>query len=192
MNYTDAIIEIGKANGGYIIGKQIRERNIPSIYLTRMKRQGVVRSVAYGVSLLSDFPEDEFFTYALCYERAVYSRHTALYLNGMSNRQLEFIEANFPANYNIANIQGVRGYRTSEELYELGKSIVITLLGHEVNSYNIERCICDLFYYDDFDIEEKSFAIKSLDKSKLNYDRLFTYAKQMKVLPQVKSVFEVI
>lgn len=192
MEYINKIIKRGEANGGYVLGWEIEEGTNPRVYLARMVKQGILSNLSQGIYLLSGYLEDEIYTYALRYNRAVFSRHTALYLNGMMNRQLEYVEANFPRNYNTARICEIKCYRTSDELYELGETVAITPLGHKVNSYNIERCICDLFYYDDFDIEEKSFAIKSVDKSKLNYDRLFAYAKKMKVLSQVKSVFEVI
>lgn len=192
MNYIDGIISIGKTNGGYVACKDVVKKGIPSIYLSRLLKQGTLRSLARGVYILFDYPEDEIYTISLCYARAVFSRRSALYLNGIVNRQLEQIEANFPLNYNVSNIQRLQTYRTNKEQYELGQALVKTPLGHEVKSYNIERCICDLFYYDDFDIEDKSYAIKAVDKSKIDYDKLFSYAKTMKVLPQVKSVFEVI
>lgn len=192
MDYTEAIIDIGKENGGYIVGKNLSQKNIPRVYLARMERQGILNCLTRGIFILSNYPQDEFYTNALRYKKAVFSRHTALYLNNLSNRQIECIEANFPIAYNTEKIQNIKCCRLSRDLYELGKTIVITPLGHKVNSYNIERCLCDLFYYDDFDIEEKSYAVKAVDRTKLNYDRLFDYAAKMKVLPQVKSVFEVL
>ncbi len=192
MNYIDKIILIGKENGGYVVGKNITSKGIPSIYLSRLSKQGVLRYLARGIYILSEYPEDEIYTLSLRYTMAVFSRRSALYLNGMSNRQLDQIEANFASNYNASNIQRIKAYRIDKELYELGQTCVKTPLGHEVKSYNVERCICDLFYYDDFDIEDKAYAIRAIDKSKIDYDKLFFYAKNMKVLSQVKSVFEVI
>lgn len=188
----DKIILIGKLNGGYITSREVNESGIPTVYLSRMTNDKILYKVSYGIYLLNGYPEDEIYTISLRYNKAVFARHTALYLNGMTNRQIERIEANFPAAYNTSKVQTVKCYKPCRELYALGLTVTKTPLGHEVRSYNIERCICDLFYYDDFDIEEKSYAIKIVDKNKIDYDKLFSYAKTMKVLPQVKSVFEVI
>lgn len=191
MNINN-IIKIGKSNGGYVTSCEVNENKIPTAYLSRMTAEKTLRKLSYGIYILDGYPEDEIYTVSLRYTRAVFARYTALYLNGMTNRQIERIEANFPAAYNTSKVQNIKCYKPCRELYELGISKVKTPLGHEVKSYNIERCICDLFYYDDFDIEDKSYAIKTLDKSKIDYDKLFSHAKIMKVLPQVKSVFEVI
>lgn len=192
MNYIDKILSIGKANGGYVRGKDLSERGIPRVYLSRLNKRDVLRCLAQGIYILSDYVEDEIYTFALRYSKASFSRYTAMYLNGLTNRQLECIQANFPVTYNTTKIQGIKCYQPCKQLYELGQATVTTPLGHMVKSYNIERCICDLFYFDEFDIEDKSYAVKVIDKSRLDYDKLFSYAETMKVLPQVKSVFEVI
>lgn len=192
LNNINKIIEIGKTCGGYVIGKAIAARGISTVYLSRMLKSGALTRLAPGIYLLNGYPEDEFYTVSLRYAEAVFSHRTAMYLNELTNRQCEYIEVNFPINYNNAHIEKVKFYRMRKEILDLGKITVKTPLGHEVKSYNIERCICDLFYYDDFDIEDKSYAIKVVDKSKIDYDKLFSYAKIMQVLPQVKSIFEVI
>lgn len=192
MRYADQIMQIGISNGGYVTCYEVIAHGIPTVYLTRMIRDKVLTKLTNGVYLLDGYVEDETYTFFLQYKKAVFSRRTALYLNDMTNRRLEYIEANFPSNYNTAKISALRCHRVAGQLYEMGKTVVSTPFGHKVNSYNCERCICDLFYYDDFDIEEKSYAIKSVEKTKIDYDKMFAYAKQMKVLAQVKSVLEVL
>ncbi len=192
MGCENEIIKWGKAHGGYVVCRELPNISGVRMSLSRMVKRDAANRLAQGIYLLSGYPEDEFYTLSLIYEKGVFSRHTALYINGISNRQLEYIEANFPRNYNTMQITNIKCHRVSDEIYWLGQTIVATPLGHNVKAYNVERCICDLFYYDDFDIEEKSFVVKAADKTKLDYDKLFAYAKQMKVLPQVKSVFEVL
>lgn len=192
MQYIDAIIRIGEADGGYVTSRGLKEKGVPTVYLTRMVNAGMLCKLAEGIYILPKYMEDEIYTTALRYRRAIFSRHTALYLHGITNKQIECIEANFPARYNTTKIQEIKCYRLSKDLYELGQITVVTAFRHIVNAYSIERCICDLFYCDDFDIEEKGYAIRAIDKSKIDYDKLFAYAKRMKVLPQVKSVFEVL
>ncbi len=188
----DNIITIGKANNGYITSKEIIEKGIPTVYLSRMLAAKTLNRLSYGIYILKGYPEDELYTLGLRYNRAVFARHTALYLNGMSNRQMERIEANFPSTYNTTKIRNLKCYHPNDQLYRLGMVTISTSMDHKVKTYNVERCICDLFYYDDFDVEDKVYAIKTVDKNKIDYDKLFYYAQKMNVLLQVKSVFEVI
>lgn len=188
----EKIIQIGKADAGYVTSREATAKGISTVYLARMVADKMLRKLSYGIYILDGYPEDEIYTVGLRYNRAVFARRTALYLNAMTNRQLECIEANFPAKYNSSKIRGIKCYKPCAELYELGQVSTATPLGHTVKSYNIERCVCDLFYYADFDIEDKSYAIRSIGKSKMDFDKLFAYAKAMKVLPQVKSIFEVL
>ena len=46
---------------GYIFTKVLKENNIPTVYLTRLCKKGLIKKVASGVYILSDYIEDEFY-----------------------------------------------------------------------------------------------------------------------------------
>jgi hypothetical protein len=157
-----------------------------------MVQKGELKKLASGIYLLAGFVEDEFYTAGLRFGCAVFSRRTALYLNGLTNRQLEGIEMNFPSNYNTTGIEKIKCYRVMGRTFEVGIGEAETPSGNIVKCYDKERCICDLFYYDDSDTEEKTFAIKAYKKSGADFDKLFDYAEKLGVLVQIKSIFEVL
>ena len=192
MNYKEKIIGIGHSNNGYITVDWVRKFNIPTIYLSRLVAAKEISRLYNGIYLLNGYQEDEFYTNSLRYENVVFSRRTALYLNGLTNRQLEIVEGNFPKNYNTSRITNMKCYRVNEPIYSLGKTEIKTPFGNIVKTYDKERCICNLFLYDDFDNEEKSFAVKSYKASGVDYDKLFEYADTLGVYTQIKSIFEVI
>lgn len=192
MKYKEKIINLGQKNNGYITFDFVKKLNIPTIYISRLEKTGEITKLCTGIYLLNGFAEDEFYTNSLHYSNAVFSKRSALYLNGLTNRQLEVIQANFPKEYNTSKIITMQCSRVNQLLYSLGKMEIKTPFGNTVKTYDKERCICDLFLYDDFDSEEKTFTIKSYKESDVDYDKLFDYAEKLGVHIQIKSVFEVL
>ena len=192
MIYIDSIYNLGQKNNGYITNKMLQENNIPTIYLTRLLKQGKIEKVEHGIYMLKDYFEDDFYTLNLKYSRLVFSKKTALYLNGLTNQQLEYFEADFPTGYNISNVKNVKSYVVSNKKYNLGISEVITPLGNKVKCYNKERCICDLFIYGKNDIEEIKYIIYKYKELGIDYDLLYTYAEILGVKEKIKTIFEVL
>lgn len=192
MSYKERILDVGLSNHGYITLDSIRKQNIPTIYLSRLEKAKEITRLCKGIYLLNGYQEDKFYTNSLYFSNAVFSRRSALYLNGLTNRQLETIEANFPYNQNTSRIITMKCYRVNETLYSLGKTEVKTPFDNIVKTYDKERCICNLFLFDNFDNEEKSFAVKAYKACGIDYDKLFEYADKLGVYTQIKSIFEVI
>ena len=174
MIYINSIYNLGQKNNGYITNKMLQDNNIPTIYLTRLFKQGKIEKVEHGIYMLKDYFEDDFYTLSLKYSRLVFSKKTALYLNGLTNQQLEYFEADFPSGYNISNVKNVKSYVVSNKKYNLGISEVITPLGNKVKCYNKERCICDLFIHEKNDIEEIKYIIYKYKELGIDYDLLYT------------------
>lgn len=192
MTYEEKITQEGKSNGGYIMRKDIVGQGIPSVILSRMEKAGTIERVAPGIYLLEGYLRDEFYEISSRYGTAAFSRETALYLQNLTNRQLEKIEVNFPPHFNASGLKGVRCHFPGKTVYELGQTVIETPFGHKVKSYDVERCICDLFYHDFADNEEKAFVFANIDKKNLDYDKMFLYAAKLRVLPQIKAIFEVL
>lgn len=185
------ILEIANHNNGYIIREVIKKYNIPSIYLTRLVNEGKLKRIHRGIYLLSDYVEDEFYIYSVIYSKLVYSKETALYLNNLSNRQFTGYYVTFPYGTNIPKIKNYIIEQTRKKTYDLGIEYIETPYGNKVRCYNKERCICDLFI-NDYDFEDKIFAIIEYKNNYLDFDKLYNYADQLGILDKVKNVFEVI
>ena len=86
----EKIIKLNK--NGYILAKDLKKNNIPSIYLTRLERHNAINKVHRGIYILNDVVEDEIYINSLVYSDLVYTNRTALYLNELTNRQLSEID----------------------------------------------------------------------------------------------------
>lgn len=193
MTYSEKVNEIGKANGGYVTSSDATRANIPSMILSRMVKEGKLERIASGVYILPGFLDDEFYTLSIRYKSAVFSRRTALYLWGLTNERLSFMDVNFPSHFNTSRLKGIVCHYPCQRLYSLGQCEVVTPFGHKVKSYDIERCLCDLFLYrDDFDAEERSYVVKNIDKTKIDIEKLLLHAEELKVLREIKTALEII
>lgn len=192
MNYEEKILDIVINNKGHTNNGQIKEKGIPTIYLTRLVNKGLLLRVERGIYVLPNIIEDEFYINSLKYNNIVYSRKTALYLNNLSNKSIRSMDANVPINYSNTSIKTVKIYRVNSVTYQTGITKVVTPYGNEVKAYDKERCICDLFVLDIYDSEEIRFAINEYRKERIDYEKLYNYASTLKVLDKVKSIFEVL
>ena len=188
----DKILEICKENNGYITSKIAKESGIPSIYLSRMVKGNFLKRVANGIYLEKECVEDEFYIYYLSYPNIIFYRETALYLNGLSNNMLPDYYVILPYKCSIPENTDLKIRRTRKETVTVGVTLIETPYGNKCKCYDRERCICDLFIYDDFDYEEKAYAINIYKEKYLNKDKLYSYAKKLGVFKEVFNLFEVI
>ena len=188
----ELIEKICKGNNGYVTDQMVKKNKIPTIVITRLVRKGVLFKVARGVYLHKDYPEDQLFTFCLAYSKFVYSKNTALYLNNLSNRRMTKIYVNVPRNYNLNIVpEGLVINRVNEVNYNLGLIDLETPFGNKVKSYDKERCICDLFLFDN-DLEEIKFALNEYIKGSYDIVKLYEYAKQLKIYERVKLIIELL
>ena len=188
----DKILEICKENNGYITGKMAKDKGIPSTYLSRMAKEESLKRVAPGIYLNEEVIEDEFYIYYLSYPNIIFYRETALYLNGLSNNMLSDYYAILPYECNVPKNTNLKIKRTRKDTIDVGVTIIDTPYGNKCKCYDKERCICDLFIYDDFEYEEKAYAINTYKEKYLNKEKLYSYAKKLGVYKEVFNVFEVI
>lgn len=186
------IIDLATNNNGYILYSMLVENKIPTIYLSRMVEKEILEKVSVGIYITKDTIRDDFYINSLKYSRMVYSRKTALYLNNLTNRQFVEYQANFPYNYNVSNVKGIKCHLVRNMKYELGVTLVETPFGNKVKCYDRERCICDLFIYNDFTEEEIAYAINEYVNVYLNYEKIYKYAKILGIYEKIKNVIGVL
>ena len=83
----DKIISIAKENNGYITNKILKENNIPSVYIYRLVNERIFKKLYHGIFIMDGYIEDEFYIIHLLYPNLIFCMETALYLQGLSNRQ---------------------------------------------------------------------------------------------------------
>ncbi|MCR4562673.1 MAG: type IV toxin-antitoxin system AbiEi family antitoxin domain-containing protein [Bacilli bacterium] len=187
------IIKLADENNGYIYGELIIEHHIPRMYLSRLLKKGMLHRVASGIYITEQAVEDALYIQHLRFGNLVYSGDTALFLNGLSNRQYPDYEASFPYGTSAPKIDGFRVRQSRKATFGLGIHEVETPFGNIVKAYDKERCICDLFLRpNEYDAEERAYAIDEYRVRFLDLEKLYACAKQLGVYEKVKNVFEVL
>ena len=187
------ILDIANSNNGYLYSEILKKYDIESTYITRLIKKGKLFKVAPGIYVTENTIEDDLYIYSIRFSKIIYSGDTAIFLNGLSNKQYPEYEACVPYGTHIPQIDGFLIKQSRSQHFSLGITEVETAFGNKVRCYDKERCICDLFIRpDNYDYEDRIYAIKEYKNNYLNFDKLYEYAKILGVYEIVKSVFEVV
>ncbi len=187
------VLNIANENNGYIFSDIVKKNNIPTSLITRLVKNGQLEKIDRGIYISKNGVEDELFINSIKYSRIVYSGETALFLNGLSNKQTPIYEYSIPYGTNKPFIEGYKVRYSRKKTFYLGIIEIETPFGNKVRSYDKERCICDLFVHmDDFDYEDRVFAINEYKNKYLDFKKLYDYANKLGVYEKVSNVFEVI
>ena len=187
------IIELANLNNGYLTPKLIKDNGIYTSYIHRLVDAGELFRVERGIYITKNGVEDEFYINNLKYTNIVYSGVTAIFLNGLSNMQSPEKEVSISPGINIPKLEGYTIKQSRKDTFYLGITMVETPFGNKVRCYDKERCICDLCIRpDNYDYEDRVYAINTYKNEYLNFDKLYNYASILGVLDKVKSVYEVV
>lgn len=196
MCNEDKIIELAKNNNGIITSKELAEKNIDSIYLTRLVNKNKLERIKNGLYVLPSTWGDEYFnlTYG---NNAIFSYETALYFQGLCET--------VPSSYNITVKRGYNGSLKNNEkvilhyvdsnIFELGRITIKSPQGQYISCYDKERCICELLSdKDNYDIETIKYAIIEYlsDKKERDLPKLINYSKIFNVYNDVRKYLEVL
>lgn len=196
MCNEDKIISLAKSNNGIITSKELAEKNIDSIYLTRLVNKNKLEKIKNGLYVLPSTWGDEYFnlTYG---NNAIFSYETALYFQGLCET--------VPSSYNITVKRGYNGSLKNNEkvilhyvdsnIFELGRITIKSPQGQYISCYDKERCICELLSdKDNYDIETIKYAIIEYlsDKKERDLPKLIDYSKTFKVYNDICKYIEIL
>ena len=186
------IIDIINKNGGIITSKEAQKKGISRTMLKKVNDLGFIKRISQGVYVTDKFIYDEYYLFQLKHKNTVFSYNTALYLQEKTERTPDKIDVTTTKNNSLAYCKDIANvYRVNQNILELGKIKVKTSTGKTVNAYNLERTVCDIMA--NIDIETANKSIKNCIKSKeFNANKMFEYAKKMKVYEKVKIYMEAI
>ncbi|MBE6147802.1 MAG: abortive phage infection protein [Firmicutes bacterium] len=141
----ELIQEIMKKNNGYITSKEIELFDIHRMYLTIMKKKGMIERLAKGIYLDSSKIQDNYYVISLNMPKVIFSHMTALYFYGLSIKAPNDIyDVTVTKSYNSIKLKKHNVFYVDNDIYELGLTEVETPMGNKVKVYDIERCICDI------------------------------------------------
>jgi len=180
---------------GYIKTSQLIEAGIRKNILKEMVESGELIQCSRGVYMVPDVWEDEFYLFQQKYKRGIFSHDTALYLLGYCERVPLTFHMTFPASYHTKSIKNENMIvtRVLNEKYDIGIITVETPLGNKVQTYDLERSLCDVIRGSRQDIQTVQFAMRKYAMSKeKDINKLMAYAKIFRVESKIRRYMEVL
>lgn len=183
-------------NGGLVSAAWCRENNIPTVYLTRMARKGLLHQVEKGLYISNDATNyDEMYFFQYRYKKSVFSYESALSLFGVTDKIISVFDVTVPQGYKFNQPQGnAVVHYANKTIFNLGIVERKTAFGNIVRTYSLERTVCD-FIKDKEKCDPEVFVkflqsyAKSQDK---DMNTLYQYAKAMNITEKVRSVMEIL
>lgn len=196
MKYLEDLSQIAAENGGIITNKSAEEQNISRSILCKYSKEGNLQRIAQGQYVLSEGLPDELLSLSVRSSNLILSHETALWLHGISDRTPFFHSVTAPSGKMPSkSIQTeCKVYYVKPDLFELGKTEILSPSGNMVTVYNLERTICDCVRSRNR-MEKETFlaALKNyvLRKDK-NLNLLFSYSEKFHISSIMYQYMEVL
>ena len=196
MTNAEKIIKIANENSGYITTKQVKEKNIGTIELTRLVKENKLERISRGYYAITNSFCDDYYKYQLKSKNCVFSHSTALYFYDLSDRTPLYFDITVSIGYNgsLGKDKNVKLHYVKKEFLNLGLATVISPFGMELRTYDLERTICDIVKYrKHMDKEIFTKALKGYAKRKdKDLNKLMIYAKKLNIDKKVLEYMEVL
>lgn len=195
MNYIDKINNYLKNSGGIILASYCRKENIPTIYLTRLTKEGKLVKIANGLYITKKANYDEFYFFQYRFKKVIFSYETALFLLGATDKIPDIIDVTIYNNYKFNNKPNkVNIHYVNKKLYDLGIIEIKTIYGNSVKVYSYERILCDFISHkEQMDTETYIKFIRFYSKyEKKDIHKLYEMAKEMNIIETVKDIMEIV
>jgi len=183
-------------NEGFITAKQANLIGISNERLRLLLKAGDLEKVDHGVYTMPGTKVDKLHIIQMRRSRAIYSHETALYLNGLIENEPEQYTVTVYTGYSPARLrnQNIQVFFINEGLIDLGFTQLVTKYGNLVNTYNMERTLCDCLrnrnQLDPFIITEGMKAyVKRRDK---NLTVLMDMAEIFRVTKPLNNYLEIL
>ena len=181
--------------GGIITTQNAIKKGFTKYILKIMSDLNYMEKIERGIYATDKFIYDEYYIFQIKHTNAIFSYNTAFYFLGLTERTPSKMDVTVNRNLNLSNCKdNINLYRINNNFLEMGKIEIKTPYGNKVNSYNMERTVCDVINNKtNIDIEIANKAIKKAIKIKeFNVRIMFEYAKKMKIYDKVKKYMEAI
>ena len=196
MNKTETIDALLNANNGVVTTAAVLDEDISKTFFMEYVKRNGLRRAAQGIYVADDMWPDEYQLIQLQYPKVIFSHESALYLNGMAEREPDPISVTLPRGYHSISMENsdIKVYRVSADNHETGLTYAETPTGARVRCYDLERTLCDLLRSKNtVDYQELTSAFKSyVKRPDKNIPMLMRYGKQFRVTARLKPYLEVL
>lgn len=191
----DKLDNLLNTNNGVLTLQQAKKAGISYSYIKKRLDAGEIEKEESGIYRLAESYVDEYFAISYRYPKGVFSLETALWLHGLSLTVPFEMVMSFPygTNTKLMKQAGLKPIILRNN-HEIGITKVTTPSGHLVPVYEVERTLVECLrpiYKIDVQIIAPAFKAYA-QKGKINFSKLFYYAKLFKVEQKVQSYIEVL
>ena len=195
MEKYEQLWKIAEEGEGYLRTADVVAAGISRTYLAKFVKDNDFERAAQGVYVKPDVFPDELYILQTNNPQIIFSGETALYLQGLTDREYSGIFVTMPSGSNGSRMRsrGIYVHQTKEEIYRLGIEKIATNFGHDVRTYDKERCICDLVKArEKTEIQIFQTAIKEyMHRRDKKLSKLIEYAKVLNIRDEVMKYIEV-
>lgn len=194
MDYVNKIKKYLEQSGGIITTSYCREKEIPTVYLSRLLKDGKLLRVKKGIYMTNEGDYDELYFFQHKYTKAIFSYETALYLLGQTDKIPWNIDVTVYNGYKFNDKpKGINVNYVNKSIYDLGVIKKPTMFGNKVKIYSYERILCDFINNKekmDIDVYIKTIRSYSNYREK-DINSLYDIAVKMGIENKVREVMEV-
>jgi predicted transcriptional regulator of viral defense system len=192
----DGLRSILARGGGTITAAQANGAGVSNERLRLLAKAGELERASFGVYVLPDEFIDKMYIIQLRRPKIIYSHETALFLHDLTDRDPIGYSVTVPTGYNAARLRGdgFTVFYIKRELHGFGVTRLVTMFGHTVAVYGLERTICDcLRNRNQMDIAVVTDAIKRYAKRRdKNLNTLMRMAEAFGVTKPLRGYMEVL
>ncbi|MDO4488932.1 MAG: type IV toxin-antitoxin system AbiEi family antitoxin domain-containing protein [Eubacteriales bacterium] len=177
--------------------EQLQKEGLTRILIYAYLNDGVLKKEAHGKYSITDWQPDEYKIIQCRSDKIVFSHATALFLHGISDKVPHTLDITVPQGDNVSRIKkdciNANFHYCKSELWELGLMQIVTPQGFTVNTYDLERCICDIIR-DKKNIDTQIFvqAIREYFIHNCKSRKIIKYSKVMNIEDKVRTYMEVL
>jgi predicted transcriptional regulator of viral defense system len=184
------------SQNGMLLTSDLAKLGIPRTYLSLLEKSGEVQRISRGIYAAANSLVDEMAGLQAKYKAAIFSHETALYLWDLTDRNPLFFSVTVPSGYNATALKarGAKAYFIHRDLHSLGQMTMESPQGHSVQTYDLERTLCDVLRSrHQMDIQFVTQALQRYVRRKdKNLDHLFDYARQFRIQKITREYLEVL
>jgi len=195
MDYKKQIEKYLEKSGGIITASYCRSKKIPTVYLSRLVREGDLLRAAEGLYISEEGMYDDYYYFQYRFKKAVFSYETALHLLGVTDKIPQGMDVTVYYSYKFNEVPTtVNIHYINKEIHGLGVVETRTMFNNPVRVYSYERTLCDFIAHEDkMDREVYIKLIRSYAKyAKRDIHALYEIATRMGIDKEVKTLMEVV
>lgn len=194
MDYSKMLRKLIAENNGVISTKMVSENGIPRIYLSDFVKKRILERFERGIYISTDSTDDKMYCFQMRFSQSIFSHQAALYLHNYLEISPEQPIVTVKTGTNTKSLinSGAKVYSIRSELYSLGEIETKTVYGRIVQTYDVERSLCDIIRSrSKIDNEIIVKSLKKYNESlEKNFSKFMDYAEKLKVAKILSGYLE--